>query len=148
MNFELTTKFTYANKGEQVEAGWIELTAPTVKNAKECAALKQSFFRALPKADPVAVDQMSEAAPEPSDKEEMKGAEIMTILSMSKDVELHTVLLHGRELFNSGVAMIDGEIKLTKPLIDLMSMDDLENMTGEYLANFILASSLKTMKNL
>ena len=42
--------------------------------------------------------------------------------------------------------MIDGEVKVTKPILDEMSNDDLEGMLGEYLANFILRSVLSKKK--
>ena len=71
----------------------------------------------------------------------------MSLITMSTGVELGSVLLTARELFTSGLAMVEGEVKLTKPIMDEMSQDDLEAMTGEYLANFTLASALQKMKD-
>lgn len=140
LTYTLTSPFDYAHKGEQVAASWIELKPPTSKNMTQCAALKQAFYRALP--------DDGEVKDETADKEniEINGDDIMSLIIRSKDVELITVLLHARELFTSGLALVDGEEKLTKPLLDMMSNDDVENMTGEYLANFILASALRKLK--
>ena len=135
--YELRQGFEYASKGELAQAAFITLKAPTSKNITECAHLKQSFFRAIPKDRPE-VEAQEEAAG-------ITGDDIMTLIMMSPEVDLAVVLLTARELFSSGVALVDGETKVTKPIIDVMSQADLETMTGEYLANFILASVLQKM---
>lgn len=137
--FVLTTKTSYSNKGEQVNAEFIELTAPTSKHSKECAALKQSFFRALPQ---------NEEAKDPEAKDvEITGDEVMVLISMSQVVDLGEVINVGKRLLAGGVAMIDGEVKLTNNVIDNMSQDDVEQMIGFYMINFILASSLARIKS-
>jgi hypothetical protein len=136
--YELTGPFDYAHKGEQHTASFITLAAPTSRNMKECAQLKQAFFRALPKERPT-------DTPEKEQDETIDGDAIMILIAMSHDVELASVLCTARELFSSGVGLVDGEEKLTKLLLDKVSQDDLEVMTGKYLANFILASALQKM---
>lgn len=136
--FELTESFEYANKGDSVKASFIELSAPTSKNMTECSSLKQAFYRALPEGDD------DDDKPEKDDSVEIKGSEVIAMILRSKDVELITVLLHARELFKS-VGLVDGEVGLTKPLMDKITPDDFENMVGDYLVNFILASTLQKM---
>lgn len=138
--YALETPLTYAKAGLQVEGSFIALAAPTSKNMTECAFLKQAFFRSLPKTKPEDREELSSETPE------ITGEGVITLITMSKDVDLSGVLLTAKELFTSGVAMVDGEVKLTKPLLDAMSQDDLEAMTGEYMANFILASALRKLK--
>ena len=144
IDFNLTTPISYAYKGEMQEGGFITLNAPTSKNMKECAELKQAFFRALPK------NQGAVQAEPTKDEEdaELTGDAIMGLISMSDNVELSVVLATARELFSSGLAMVEGETKVTKPILDSLTLDDLECMVGEYLAVFILASALKKMKKL
>ncbi len=142
--YDLKTKISYSNKGNQEEGSFIQLSPPTGKNIKECAFLKQAFFQALPKADAVTIESVTEK--EENIDDVMTGEAVMMIISGSKDVLLSAVLAHARELFASGVAMIEGEVKLTKDLIDRMDLQDLEGMTGEYLSNFMLASSLNSLK--
>jgi hypothetical protein len=140
--YELKTPIKYANKGTEAEAEFIELRPPCAKNMTECSRLKQFFFRALPKEQ-----EHHEADNKQEDK--IDAAAIMAILSMSNDVDLDQVMVTGLQLFTSGtVAFVDGETKLTKPLVDAMSMDDFHDMLGEYLVNFVLASSLNKVKNL
>lgn len=141
--FYPTDTLRYAVSGNMEEAQSITLVAPTSKHMVECAQLKQAFFRALPKQSPT-----SDSAETKNDADtKLTGEAIMGLIAMSPDVELSVVLLTAKELFSKNIGLIDGEVKLTKPLIDEMSLDDLESMTGEYLANFILASALTKMKN-
>lgn len=142
VTYELEQSFEYASKGEQLTASFITLQAPTSRNMKECAELKQAFFRSLPKAS---TQETAELPDEDDDK--LDGEGIMLLIAMSKDVELASVLCIARELFSSGVALVEGEEKLTKTLLDKMDQDDLEAMTGKYLANFILASALQRLRN-
>lgn len=139
ITYPLEQTLPYAKAGVLTEGTFVTLSAPTSKNMTECAFLKQAFFRALPKVTP---DDVSDD----SGSDEVTGAGVMAIITMSKDVDLAGVLITARELFTSGVALVDGEVKLTKPLLDAMSQDDLEAMTGEYMANFILASALQKLK--
>jgi hypothetical protein len=140
VEYALQEPVQYANKGEMVEAMFVTLNPPTSRNMTECAQLKQAFFRALPKTGEI------EAEASDGGQAELTGEAVMTMITMSPDVELASVLVTGRELLTSGLALIDGEEKLTKPVLDNMSADDLEGMIGEYLVNFILASALRKMK--
>ncbi len=140
MVFELTEPFEYASGGDMVSANFIELTPPTSRNMTECSALKQAFYRAIPEGG-----RDDDDKPEKEDTDDITGSEVISMILRSKDVDLITVLLHAKELFKS-VGLVDGEVKFGKPLIDLMDPDDFENMVGEYLVNFILASTLRKMK--
>lgn len=135
--YRLQRKLPYAKGGQMIEGEFIACTAPSSRNMAECAFLKQAFFRALPKG---------EGGEASASEAEITGEGIMMLITISPDVELAQVLITARELLSSGVAMVDGEQKLTKPLIDAMGPDDLEGLAGDYLANFILASALRRAK--
>lgn len=137
--YELTSQFDVMINGQMEPAISITLKAPSSKNLTECGILKQAFFRALPDTEDV----------EDSDAniDDMKGEDILILISMSSDVSLSDVLITAKKLFSSkGIAQINGSTTLTSPLADKLSIDDLEGMLGQYLVNFILASSLKRMK--
>jgi len=137
--YELDIEFEYAHKGDLRKAEFITLYPPTSRNMSEVAALKQAFFRSLPQDDESGEKEEAET--------EIKGSQVMALISMSVNVELSTVLLTARELFSAkGIADVDGEEKLTKPLIDAMDPNDFYTMTGEYIANFIIASALRKLK--
>lgn len=145
IQFHLKTPISYSNSGEIVDGSFITLKAPSSRNSKECAKLKQAFFRSIDQN--AEVDESSkQAAAEGTSENSADGVVIM--LAMSKDVELDEVMDTARKLFTSGnnIAMVEGEAKLTSPLIDKMTLEDFEQMTGEYMLRFILASALAKMK--
>ncbi len=133
-DYVLKTPFPYALKGAQEEASFIRLSAPTSRHSQECMKLKQAFFRSLPKN--------SGSDDDPGDSEMPSGEDVMIMIAMSNDVDLAETLDVGIRLFTSGIALVDGEMKLTKHLIESMSQGDVERMLGDYLVTFTLASSL------
>jgi hypothetical protein len=141
--YSLKRSFSYSHKGDTVDAKFITLTAPTSRTAKECSALKQAFFRAM--SEQQTVTSSGEAT---NTDLEIEGGDVMALLAMSTEVDLPDVLDVGKKLFQQpGIALVDGEAKLGGTLIDRMSLDDFEDMLGEYMVNFILASSLTRLKD-
>lgn len=143
IDYQLETPVPYAFEGNMIEGTFVTLYPPTSKNIVECAQLKQAFFRSLPKdqnTEDVTEDDKSKA------EDALTGDAIIALLSMSTEVDLGKIMLTARELFSSGVGKMEGETKLTKPILDKVSFDDLEGMLGAYLVNFILASALRKMK--
>ena len=144
MKYELQSPIEYAHKGNMETASFIEISAPTSKNMSECADLKQAFFQAMPKSDNVEKDDKDDK--DEGSLDDLDGESIMMLISMSPNVKLKCVLVSAIELFSSGIALVDGEEKVTKPILDELTQDDLECMLGEYYLNFILASWLTRMK--
>lgn len=137
--FTLTRELKYSSHGDQVNASFIMLKAPSSRNKRECAFLKQAFLRA---SHSLADD--SKEKPEKAPK--LTGNDVVTMLGMSKEVDLGEVYVVAQKLFtDGGVALIDGEAKFTKHVADSMDQDEFERMVGEYLVNFTLASTLREM---
>ena len=131
-------EYTPPNSGEPVEAQFIELREPSVRQMKACSTLKQAFMRVIAKESGGA-----EAADEKEDKEDDVPMENRIINALyASDTDINVVLLSAKELFKE-VAFVDGEKKVTVPMLDSMCIEDIEMMTGKYMANFILASVLK-----
>ena len=143
-DFELKHSFSYGRGGEPKDAMFITLFPPTSRHTGECADLKQAVFRSLP--EPKEGDGDSKD----SEDRAMTGTELLFLLYNAKDVSLKQVLLLAKELFTikPSVALVDGEERLTKPLIDEMHPEDFECMTGEYIARFIVASAFAMLKKL
>lgn len=135
--FPLTTPISYHHNGQPTDAEFIVLHEPKTNNRNECAKLKQSFFRSLPTDGEKKKGETAEV-----DTTNPTGSEVMSLLAMSTDVELDEVLNIAKRLFCSGVAMIDGEEKLTGPVIDKMKYEDFEGMVGEYIVFFIVRSAM------
>lgn len=140
---ELQVPFDYAYKGETTKANFITLKAPSVKTPHR-ADLKQCFFRALGGGD-THTDNPQPPVDTEAKQELPTGSEVIQLIAMSKDVKLSAFLEFGKTLLSSGVALVDGETKLTKPLIDMMNPDELEEMLGGYVSNFILAFAFKKL---
>lgn len=134
--YELKKPFEYATKGEKVSANFIELTGPTFRQLDKVAPIKQAFMTAITDMSSVAKNASESTSEEPGT---ITGAMAVQVLYASKQ-DVSKVILHAEQLFKSGAAMVNGEEKLTTPLMEQMSGDDFEGLLGEYIANFILPS--------
>lgn len=136
---EKPIKYTPNNAGEETEAQFIQLREPSVKQLSACVVLKQAFMRTIAKESDSAND--SAEAPD-TDVDSVPMANRIINALYASDVDINVVLLSAKELFRE-VAFVDGEKKVTVPMLDSMCIEDIEMMTGKYMANFILASVLK-----
>ena len=71
--------------------------------------------------------------------DEITGHQVMQLLYGWSD-DLRPVQHEVRQMFKSGVAMVEGVEKLTSPLQDKLSVDDFDGLMGAYIANFIAPS--------
>ncbi len=130
-------KYTPKNSGDQIEAQFITLNEPSVRNLKTCATLKQAFLRVI-----AGNESSGEETPAETEKEDSVPMETRIINALYASAEdMPAILLTAKELFRD-VGQIDGEKKLTAPMLDDLCIQDIEMMTGKYMANFILASVL------
>ena len=141
-DFYLLVPLSYSSGSSQHDATFIRLFAPSSKVSRECSALKQAFLRAVPK-EASTVD-----APSPENSaDDLTGSDVIQILAISTNVELPDVLEVGRRLLLApGISKVEGEVKLTSTLLERMDQEDFENMLGEYMVNFTLASTLSKTK--
>ena len=142
-DFYLDTPLSYSSGSSQHDATFIRLYAPSSKVSRECSALKQAFLRAVPKE----ASTGAKAQADNSAADNLIGSDVIDILAMSADVELPDVLDIGKRLLLApNIAKVEGEAKFTNALLERLSQEDFENMVGEYLVNFILASTLSKTK--
>lgn len=133
-------KYTPANAGNEVDAQFVTLLEPSVRQLSACATLKQGFMRVIAKESGSGTDTQSSGTV--SVEEVPMENRIINALYGSDAVDMTVVLQSAKELFRE-VAMVDGEKKMTVPMLDALCIEDLELMAGKYMANFILASVLK-----
>lgn len=138
--FNLNEPLSYSQSGDQTESSFIVFTAPTSRNRRECAFLKQAFFKAINSVH----GNIKNTEVVERDKTDINASDITDLLAMG-EVDLCEVWEVSIKLFASGVGMLGGEAKLTRLLIDQIDMDDLNDMVGEYLVNFTLRSSLSKL---
>ena len=139
---ELTKPFKYTpkNSGEETEAQFITLKEPSVKQLTACSTLKQAFMRVIAKESGDA--EASVETPEKDEGNEIPMENRIINALYASDEDIPKLFLTAKELFRD-VGLVDGEKKVTVPMLDSMCIEDIEMMTGKYMANFILASVLK-----
>jgi len=143
--YQLKSTFEYAFKGENRTASFISLRPPTMREHHPASQLKQSIMtmiRTTYSGDEIlkAGDQAKSSNQGDTTADDDITAElILTLLFSSDNLDINVVFEQAKVLFKAGVALIDGEQVLNNPLVDKMSIDDFQNIVGEYIANFILA---------
>lgn len=140
MQYELKHPFEYAYKGDVQTASFIELSAPSYKTMSHFVPIKQAFTSAVQELTTTMSGTETSDAPKDEDSS-VDGAQVLAIMYQWKG-EMSAVYLHAEQLFKSGVALVDGETKLTSELLNKMDFSDVESMLGDYIANFIAASLL------
>lgn len=152
-NYILKKPFSYAYKGDMQNAEFITLKEPSYKQIDKVALIKQDFMTAIEHMqssslnaiqsidvqDSLTIIQDDEDPQAESKELSITAKEAMQSLYMSP-VKMDAFFVRCQELFRSGVALVDGETKLTMPMIEKMSIDDFELMSGKYIVNFILPS--------
>ena len=141
-DYELKNSFEYAHAGQQQKAQFITLFAPGMKHMKHREPLKQAFYQAMMELGNKEEGGERQDTTTGQEQEKIKGSDLLIILRASKVVDTFKLGLHFIELLTSdGIAKVGGDEKMTKPLIDKLSPEDFDGIMGEYLANFIAASS-------
>ncbi|MCK5292964.1 MAG: hypothetical protein KAR39_13220 [Thermoplasmata archaeon] len=131
--YDLKTPIDYHSGSENKEAVSVILSAPSNKQRRAAARLKQFFFQAI--NDLKTDDQQAS-----DDSKKPKGSEIVALLMMS-NIDANDVHDAFKDIAISGCAMLDGAVSMNDSLYEKMSFEDTEEMLGEYLVNFLIPSS-------
>lgn len=146
----LSSPLSYAAAdGKMRPATFVMLRAPGSPAYRVALKIKQQLVRAImaeQRRNPTAAKPAPTSAlvpfdPDAAEEEEVRpaGADYLNMLAAS-DADLAELAEHFRELVLShGVALVDGEVRMTPLLLDSLSMGDFESLLGEYLATFPLA---------
>lgn len=130
--------------GEETEVCSILIKSPSTKQRKHAFTLKQEFMRAMMQQQESLSDEAKKAAEEKAKKE--KDADISSqeiiFMVMASDVDFDKFNETFRHLITSGCAEISGD-KFTTFHYDQLSLDDAENILGEYMKHFLVASLLQ-----
>jgi hypothetical protein len=79
----------------------------------------------------------------PDEDPTLTASTVLIGIASSTDVELDEFIEIGLKLLLENLALLDGEVKLTRHLLDKMNLADLERMVCEYVARFLCASDLQ-----
>lgn len=136
--YTLKHPFQYTSGGDVVDASFITITAPNYKQLQHAVPIKQAFAAAISEISVSDADR--EKAEQSKDESEQIQPEQAMQLIYASSRDATKTLLYAAELFKAGAALIDGETKITAPLLDKMSGEDFEGLVGAYLVNFIVPS--------
>lgn len=138
VQYTLKDPFDYAAKGgDMVTAGFVTLFPPTYRHLAHVAPIKQAFMAALTSLT-ITEEQREAAKKEDADDNITSDAALQLLYSGPGDMT--KVMLYAAELFKSGAALLDGEVRITSPMLDKMTARDFEQLLGLYMANFIVTS--------
>lgn len=130
----------YQSGGEEVFAKKLILKAPSNKNRFQVAALQQVFMEAVALIKKQNPDSDSTENQEESSK--FDGEQILAMLMLS-GINLGQMYESFVELLRAqDICMIDGKMQMNNYLLEKMSILDMQNLMGEYFANFLLPSFL------
>lgn len=134
--YELKRSFQYSHKGEMHDASFVTLSSPNYKHMDKIVPIKQAVTAAIAQ---IQERDIGDGNDDQADGDVITGAQILQLLYVW-DGNLMSVFMNAQELFKSGVALVDGEAKLTVPLMEKMDPADFERLTGDYIAAFLAPS--------
>ena len=136
VNYELQNPFKYAFKGDQVDASFITLYAPTYKSMENFLPIKQAFTSAVTE---LSASDLAKAEKDSDESQDIDAKAVIQVL-YAWSGDMHKVFLHAEKLFRGGAAKVEGETSFTAPMLDKMDLVDVEGLIGTYIANFIAKS--------
>lgn len=126
--------------GEFHMANFVVLKAPGSRAYKPAIMVKQAVLRAIATERRKAPAEVTVQIAPKADEDQPSGADWVAMLA-STEADLPALFEMVRDLLvRHGLALVDGEVPMTSALIDDLSLPDFENLVGEYLAAFPLAS--------
>jgi hypothetical protein len=147
IEFCLTSPIKYAGDGGQIDGFKLILKAPSGKNISHRALLKQQLMIAFqwmesqkPKASTAEASPAKPDAKLTEDDIKDVGDALALAIYAAPGVDINRVLGEFSQLLIEGTCSVEGEKDLTRSLFEKISLDDIDAMLGQYLANFIMPS--------
>lgn len=147
----------YAYDGSMTRAEFMLIKKPTAKqihlttvirsifqsNLLEQTKRIKGFDSLVENAKQEAVkNKAKETKDKKKDDDKMDTSDCINILYLDPD-NVEKLVITFSELMRTGLFLIDGEVTLTKPLIDSIDEDDFNKLFGSFVANFTFASLMK-----
>ena len=143
--YNFKDKVSYAVKGEMADAQFLTMLPPAGKNIVDIALIKGEVMAAMQWATvnhgATEVQEVSEVVVDDEADTEDSARSIMHTLDCAPDADTGKVILCIMELLIKGkLGVLDGENKLTRPIVDALSIQDTYGIAGHFIVNFILPS--------
>lgn len=141
-NHTLKDPFEYGKGGGMKDATFITFRAPKANAVDQCALIEAAFAMAVSSLTELAANSNINQEKK-KEASELEGGEIIMMLGSCPDVDMAEIYRTAKSIFINGkTATIDDIVQLTGPTYDKISMTDMRMMTGDYIANFLVASYL------
>jgi len=152
--YELAEPIRYTEKSEGkaafVEGQMLVLYAPSVKQMRHVQKLKAYFYAATDKTAQSEAENNKNSLASKEKEEKEDGVKInatFLLVALEKGTkDLNPVYDCFMEMICSSICKIEDKTNMTKPILDLLSAPDIENMLGIYLDNFLLQSFKKMIQ--
>ncbi len=142
--FELSEPLKYHHSGNEETGNLLVLKAPSLKQNGRRIKLQQTFFQAV-QSMRSKNPHLAEQEDEDQQDKEITGPEVLAML-LASDADMVSFHEEFEKLMCSGtICMIEDQEKMTKVIWEKLHYDDVDALLGEYMANFIVASVLKTL---
>jgi NADH dehydrogenase FAD-containing subunit len=142
-DFILAESIEIHKHGQKVDAAKVLLKCPSSKHQRDRLIIKNGFMN-----NDKAQDGGNQNAKKDDDFNELKESEkiLGMLYSMKKADQMGEILDAFKRLLVNGCGIVEG-IALTETYIDEIDANDLDDMLGEYIVNFILPSWMKRLMN-
>ena len=143
----LSTPIRYSTKGEFKETEILVLKAPTNRVLSQVSFLQQGFMRVIrAEEEKIPSSQIEEIKAEnnSSGGDELNGKQMMLAIKASEFVDFQEYANVFRDMLTHNLAFLDGEEKLTKPVLDEIYTHDMDKIMEAYFENFIIASLINS----
>lgn len=137
---ELSTPISVAIEGQAVEAKMVLLRSPSAKNRNAASKIKRLCTQAITS---LAKESDGENKKDATD-EETTSSDVINALAAStgtSDDMFEQLFTLFHRLLTNGCGEVEG-YKFTGAMFDELDYEDLENLFGEYVKNFLLSSLL------
>lgn len=132
---KLSEPISYQKEGQNLKSDTIRLISPNYKHRKHCTELKSAYYKAIDKFSQRTKDQKLDTNKKEKDDDKVTAEVIVQMMFVNCD-DLDTVFESFNKMIFAGAGKID-DVTLTSFHLEQVSMDDYENMFGEYMLNFL-----------
>jgi len=142
ITFKLTNPIKYITKeGDSSESSALFLYSPPASMKRVPIKLRGYFTKAMKRAASSDLAKLEGAPTKDSSDEGMDGDAVVQMLYMMIPEDMEAVHDQFKILIvGSGVVKVQNEVGLTGALYDMITQIELDELLGEYLANFMIAS--------
>jgi len=137
--YKLINPVKFANNGKQDEIDYLVLSSPSANQLQHSRQLKQFIMRGI-------IEVSSKQSTDNND-DEKKGkinSEIVLLMIYGSSIDVNEYFNSFKRLLKTGIAKINGtDIELIPDLYDKLCGDDIDNILGEYVENFLIPSIMK-----